>query len=372
MSQTMFRAQTTANDVDIALNELITPAFETAALNLVFVTSPFDLKYVAKELKERTTGMVIGCTTSGHIAATGFEKSGAAALSFDAKTTKSWTWSIENIRSPLPFIEKIRADVVEILKEHPIASTFGILLVDGLCGREEQLTASLFGALPPVPIVGGSAGDHLVFEATHVIHDGDFRPRIATFTLVSTEIPFSIISMKHHHPTATRLMVTKADTDARQVVEFNGMPAAEAYAEAIGVDVENLGPVSFSKHPLMLKVGDKHYIRSPKNVEPNLAMNFACALEEGLVLRVGESQAMIETLREGVSQAHERVRGAQAILAFDCIFRRLEFEQEGVDDQAGEILGKGNAIGFSTYGEQLDALHVNQTLVGIAFGSAPS
>lgn len=59
---------------------------------------------------------------------------------------------------------------------------------------------------------------------------------------------------------------------------------------------------------------------------------------------------------------------ADAILVFDCILRRLELEQDGLADQAGGILARHNAIGFSTYGEQFDALHVNQTMVGIAFG----
>lgn len=370
MNQAVFRGQTTSTDVDIALNELITPDFEAAALNLVFVTSPFDLKYVADELSKRTRGMVIGCTTSGHIAATGFEQSGAASLSFDSNTTKSWTWSIEDIDSPGIFIEKIRAEVTEILETHPITSTFGVLLVDGLCGAEEQLTASLFGALPSISIVGGSAGDHLTFEATHVLHEGRFQQKIATFTLVSTDIPFSIISMKHHHPTSTRLLVTKADSAARRVIEFNGMPAAAAYAEAIGVEIADLNSVTFSKHPLMVRVGDDHYIRSPQSVEPNLEMNFFCALEEGIVLRIGQSAAMVETLRAEVAQAHQRVKGAQAMLVFDCILRRLELEEQGLDAEAGEILGNGKAIGFSTYGEQLDALHVNQTLVGIAFGGS--
>ncbi len=368
MNQSVHRGQTTSQDVETALNELITPEFASAALNLVFVSSPFDLKHVASELKKRTTGMVIGCTTSGHIASTGFEQHGAATLSFASQGTRSWTWSIDDINNPLAAIEKIRVDVAEILKDTQIKSTFGVLLVDGLCGIEEQLTASLFGALPSIPIVGGSAGDHLTFQATHVIHEGEFRQGIATFTLVSTEIPFSVISMKHHHPTTTRLMVTKAEAGARRVLEFNGMPAAEAYAEAIGVEVEDLNSVVFSKHPLMVRVGDNYYIRSPRQVEDNLEMSFFCALEEGVVLRIGQSASMVETLRSEVAEAHKRVNGAQAMLVFDCILRRLELEEQGLDGEAGAVFADGNAIGFSTYGEQLDALHVNQTLVGIAFG----
>jgi len=40
-------------------------------------------------------------------------------------------------------------------------------------------------------------------------------------------------------------------------------------------------------------------------------------------------------------------------------------------DRVGEIFSRNNTVGFSTYGEQFHGVHVNQTLTGIAIGSAP-
>lgn len=368
MPQTLHRVQTTSKDSKAALVELITPEFRAAALNFVFVTSPFELKRFGNELQSATQGITVGCTTAGHIGPTGFELRGAAALSFPPKTTRAWTWSIDDVTAPSASIETIQRDVCELLKAHDIDSMFGVLLIDGLCGAEEKLTAELFRALPAIPIVGGSAGDNLNFEETRVLHNGAFRSKIATFTLVSTEIPFSIISMQHHQPTPTRLVVTKADAATRRVYEFNGMPAAEAYAEAIGVELSDLNFTKFSQHPLMVRVGQKYYIRSPRQVENHGAMSFFCAIEEGVVLRIGVTVGAIETLRSEVVQAHTRVKGTQAMLIFDGALRRFELEEQGLDAEAGAILAAGKALGFNTYGEQLDALHINQTLVGVVFG----
>jgi hypothetical protein len=56
------------------------------------------------------------------------------------------------------------------------------------------------------------------------------------------------------------------------------------------------------------------------------------------------------------------------ILVFDSVLRRLEFEQRGIDHAVGQVLAEHGAVGFSTC-EQYDGVHVNQTMVGIAFGA---
>ena len=39
------------------------------------------------------------------------------------------------------------------------ATRFGLLLIDGLCRREEAVISALYAALDDIPVVGGSAGD---------------------------------------------------------------------------------------------------------------------------------------------------------------------------------------------------------------------
>jgi hypothetical protein len=55
------------------------------------------------------------------------------------------------------------------------------------------------------------------------------------------------------------------------------------------------------------------------------------------------------------------------IFCCDCILRRIEAEQSQLIRPMSNILKRYNVIGFSTYGEQIGALHVNQTLSGVAF-----
>ena len=49
------------------------------------------------------------------------------------------------------------------------------------------------------------------------------------------------------------------------------------------------------------------------------------------------------------------------------MLRRIEAGQFQQTRAISDILSKHNVIGFNTYGEQIGALHVNQTLTGVAF-----
>ena len=60
------------------------------------------------------------------------------------------------------------------------------------------------------------------------------------------------------------------------------------------------------------------------------------------------------------------------MLTCDCILRKLEIVESGLQDRVGDILRANNAVGFNTYGEQFCGVHVNQTLTGIALGSGPA
>ena len=60
------------------------------------------------------------------------------------------------------------------------------------------------------------------------------------------------------------------------------------------------------------------------------------------------------------------------MIAFDCILRGLEMDSNGLREQAGRVVERNHAVGFLTYGEQYDSMHVNHTFTGIAIAAAPA
>ncbi len=58
----------------------------------------------------------------------------------------------------------------------------------------------------------------------------------------------------------------------------------------------------------------------------------------------------------------------QLILGFDCVLRRMMSEINQSKEQISQIYRENRVIGFNTYGEQIHAMHLNQTFSGIAIG----
>ena len=68
-------------------------------------------------------------------------------------------------------------------------------------------------------------------------------------------------------------------------------------------------------------------------------------------------------------EVDELLSGTQLILGFDCILRRLDAENRQMGNRIEKIYKRHRVVGFHTYGEQYNAMHLNQTLTGIAFGA---
>jgi hypothetical protein len=233
---------------------------------------------------------------------------------------------------------------------------------------EERLAAALYQALGNVPVIGGSAGDDLQFERTHVYHGGRFHGDAAVFTVFETQAPFATFKLQHFVPGPTRLVITDAIPEERVIREINGEPAAIAYAEAIGVPVEKLDATVFSQNPMVVRIGDDHYVRSISRLNPDLSFTCFCAIDTGIVVSIGKGVDALATLEHAFAAVRETVPEPALVIGCDCILRRLELEQAGTDGCIGEFLSRNRVIGFSTYGEQFNGVHVNQTFTGVAIG----
>jgi hypothetical protein len=153
------------------------------------------------------------------------------------------------------------------------------------------------------------------------------------------------------------------------VSEINGLPAAREYARILGVDPRDLGPASFAASPVVVLIDGGHYVRSIQKVNPDGSLKFYCAIERGVVLRVATGVDLVRNLETALAQVRARIGHPQVVLTFDCILRKLEISQTGVEQQVAAVLRANNAVGFNTYGEQFCGVHMNQTLTAVAIGS---
>jgi hypothetical protein len=106
-------------------------------------------------------------------------------------------------------------------------------------------------------------------------------------------------------------------------------------------------------------------VRAIQQVADNGDLVFFSAIDEGLVLTLAEPRDMVAHL-EGELGALARGGAPDAIIACDCILRRMEAMEKQRSGAVSALLQRHRVLGFSTYGEQLNSMHVNQTMTGVA------
>jgi hypothetical protein len=133
----------------------------------------------------------------------------------------------------------------------------------------------------------------------------------------------------------------------------------------LGKDPGQLDPFTFAAHPVVVRLGDTHHVRAIQRVDEDGNLVFFSAINEGMVLTLADHQDIADHLERGLSELS--VGGApDHILGCDCLLRRIEAGQTQKSREVSQILAKHRVVGFGTYGEQIGALHVNQTFTGVA------
>lgn len=311
---------------------------------------------------------VIGCTTAGEISAEGYTEGQIVAVALPADLFATNTLLIENLDQLRPQdligqLIRLRAGLERAAPEWE--HEFAFLMVDGLSLREDQLAAALANGLGPVPLFGGSAGDGTRFLQTFVLHQGRVLANAAVLMMVRTACRVSVFNLDHLVPTDQRMVVTEADPARRIVRQINAEPAAQEYARLLGLDPAQLTTFTFAAHPLVVRIGGRHHVRAIQRVADNGDLVFYSAIDEGLVLTLAQPQDMAPHLDAALTALSAKA-APMAILACDCILRRMEALEKQMYGAVSQVLRQHRVIGFSTYGEQWNSMHVNQTITGVA------
>lgn len=360
----------TADDAERAVAEAVSQLSEHAiCFILVFVPERLSETSVAEALNHHLPRTpMFGCTSAGQITPQGYDDNALLLVAF----LRAHFRCSSKLFHPLKpvSIEETAFEAQTLARRfHTTANwnRFAITIADGLSKQEDVLVAALEAGLGGMPVFGGSAGHGVAYDATYVLHDGKFYDNAAVLLIVETDLDFERIKFDHIMPTDQQLVVTEANPEDRIVNEINGSPAAEEYARLIGCDLAALSPRVFAENPVLVRNLDSWYVRAIQGALEDGSLAFLSAIENGLVLTLGRGKEIIETMNAELAVTGPKGEPPHFVLGFDCVLRRLEIDQKNLSDAASEILQKRMVVGFNTYGEQCDGIHMNQTFLGIAF-----
>jgi len=342
---------------------------EDLELVILFTSPQSQPDHVIAEAKARfAPADVVGCTTAGEISAHGYAEGEIVAVGLPRSHFLVRTLLIDDLDhfDAQDVIGRMIRNRNEMAGEKPDWKwEFTFLLVDGLSTREDALTSELAVGLGAAPFFGGSAGDGADFNQTLLLHEGEARSNAAILIQVRTRCPVKVFKTEHLAPTDVRMVVTGADPARRIVHEINAEPAAREYARILGKDPDQLSTFTFAAHPVVVRIGDQHHVRAIQRVAENGDLVFFSAIDEGVVLTLAEPENMVTHLDRELRRLTEDV-APDAIIGCDCILRRVEAQQKQQTGAISRILSENRVVGFSTYGEQVASMHVNQTLTGVA------
>jgi len=344
------------------------------AMVLVFVSPCHDPHQFIREISALWPDTpVYGCTTAGELGPHGWDENSVVCLGFNAEDFCVAARLIPDLASfSIDEGRRLGVDLrQELLHQAPDSvdqSAFGLLLIDGMCKREDSVMSAIYASLDDIPVVGGSAGDGMRFGTTWVFADGKAHTDAAVLILVRTALPFRLFKCDNFEPTQTKMVVTEADVDLRVVKELNAEPAAEEYSRAVGIVNGELDMFSFATHPVLVRVGGAYYARSIQRTNPDGSLTFFCAIDEGMVLTAARARNPMGAVSDLLAETTEEIGEPSIYLGFECLFRRLDAEQHQFAREMSQLYSDHRIVGFHTYGEQYRFMHVNQTLTGVAIG----
>ena len=327
---------------------------------LVFFSRRYDPDALASAFAETFDGVSLaGCSTSGEITPAGYVDGSILVVAFPKDGFSFVSGIVPDVHALTveqgrEAVQSWRAKLDGIALNG--ANRIAVSLIDGLSKCEEVVVSAIALALDGIPLVGGSAGDDLALQGTSLLHDGKAYRDAALLLLMATDFPVHVFNHDHFEPTGTKLVVTASDTESRTVYELNAEPAALEYARAVGVEPSSLAPMSFASHPVIVRIGGDYYCRSIQRVNDDGSLSFFCAIDDGVVLTVAQPTDMLKSMAALLERVDEAIGGVDLVLGFECVLCRLDAENRQIK----------HAI--HTYGEQYNAMHLNQTFAGVAIG----
>jgi hypothetical protein len=368
-------ATSSATDVELVAQELARQLIHPhLGFVLFFCSAEYDLPALGEALDQYFGGVnLVGCTSAGEITAQGYDRGCVSAIGFDHRSFSIASALIDEMeRFSLLDAQQLVERLVSECRTNELASikghSFALTLLDGLSSREEVVLGALSAAFGSIPHFGGSAGDDNHLNQTHVYYGGEFHKGAAVVVLFNTWLDFEVFSTNHLLPQDEKLVVTSADSTSRRVYELNAAPAAQEYADLVGVPLDALNHNLFAAHPLGVRIGEQYYVRSIQRVNEDLSLTFYCAVENGIVLTAMQPGTLLADTRRVFEGLRERLGPLLLTIGCDCFLRRMEIEEHGGVEEVSDFLRSQNVIGFNTYGEQFNGMHINQTLTGVAIG----
>lgn len=371
-----------ADPTEVADDLLSQLGAETPKLVTLFASRDRDHAALNKALRERLPKetRLIGATTAGEIDNGGMHQGsvvlGALTGDFEVGLGLGKGLSKDATAAGVSAVAQACRELGIKPSDVDPRKHVGLVIDDGFQYKKEELLLGMLEKNQALVLVGGGAADHEMDMAkqSSLLHvDGEVTNDAALIALFKTDAPFAAMRSHWYEPTGETLTITKIDDSCQRALEIDGLPAAQRYADILGVPVDELEfgkPRGFATRPTALKVGREYFLRAPWKPLPDGSVLFANLLEEGTELEILKIGDMIEHTRRFFQEdLPRRVPSPQAAILFHCGGRTWFAAATGNLGRLSDTFHDAPpCAGFNVHFEIYCGFHINTTLTVLAFG----
>lgn len=220
-----------------------------------------------------------------------------------------------------------------------------------------------------IPVFGGSSGTAKGDTKTIVSLNGEVYIDTCVFALVrNLEGRIAYVKENIFRPTDKYFTATDVDCEERLVYEFDNKPAGQLMEEILGVKGEVLRE-EMKNHPIGRIDGDNISITESNEIQEDGSISYYARVYNMTKMVLLELDNIEEVWEDTLERARKKLTNPSFCLVVNCLSRSRMFEKDNMFDSFCNTLksGYGTFIGISGYGEQLNAIHLNQSMLVLMF-----
>ena len=341
---------------------------EAAPKLIVFFAEKDMLWFFAKQLQNRyPEAVVIGSSTYVNYSSEGYSHGGASvmAVSSDIEVSAGLLFDIN--RHPAMY----KAHVKQALEKLSSYENTCCLEFMTAFGKGEELVLDTFEEVlegTGIMVAGGSAGAETESKETFVALNGEIYKNTCAFVFIhNLRGKICFYRENIYKPTSHRFTVTYADCEERTVMEYDGEPAALVLSRILNVPMSELKN-ELASHPMGRIVDGSINITEADDVFPDGSISYFSTIYNHTKLLLLETDNIKRVWDETVQCVQNNIKKPSFTIAINCLSRSKLFESKSTFGEFVNVLrNHGKFIGLSGYGEQLNYIHLNQTMILLVF-----
>jgi hypothetical protein len=326
----------------------------------IFPSATYDLESLHRAaIAEAAPAEVVGCTASGAFTLDTQTQQGCVAAYIAADDLSFGVCHAELAGGDIAEATRHAAETARVRAGERYAHSVLVLLCDGLIPDQRAMARGSYEVTSAAtPLVGGAAGDNLVWKATHTFGEG----RVVADGLVAIWINSAqrpAVAFDHGWwPIGEPMLVTRAEGSV--IHELDGRPALEAYLAQRGLPVkEDSRSVAdrFMARPFGFpNIHGGYDLRHIHDIQDGRSLVLPAAVSEHTVVQVmaTDPDSLLDGARRAALAAGQSLgRAPRLALVFSCCSRApILGERRSEEVQLiSDCLGGAPAGGFYSMGE---------------------